>query len=152
MRVTTMDEPAARAVCSWRYESPYHVYDHPDYELAAAQRWAIADPSARADQFRVVMHGDELVGFSRLFRRDGRTLLGAGMAPGLTGRGRGARFLSVVLADVDARTAEPVELEVRTFNARAIAAYRRRGFVEVGRRSIVVPSGATEVVVMRRDG
>lgn len=152
MRVRALTEKDAKEVCGWRYPPPYDVYDHPDFDEAAAKRWAIADPTARSEQFRSVTDHGRLVGFSRLFQRDGRWLLGVGMAPQMTSQGLGHEFVGVVLADVRSRHSGPIELEVRSFNRRALAAYRRHGFEETGRRTIDVPAGPVEVIVMSDKG
>lgn len=52
-----------------------------------------------------------------------------------------------------ARQAGLLWLEVRPSNERALALYRREGFVEVGRRKAYYPApeGREDALVMRRD-
>jgi ribosomal protein S18 acetylase RimI-like enzyme len=58
-------------------------------------------------------------------------LIGMWVAPSARGRGVGDALVRAVLAFAS-RRGEPVELEVLETNARAIALYRRHGFVTVG--------------------
>ena len=149
MEVVELSEQHARAVCSWRYDPPFDVYNTPAYDLAQEAGWAITDPDARAGQFRGITSNDSLIGFSRVFRRQGLLLLGVGMDPALTGAGRGHEFIEIVVGDVAARfPGQRIEAEVRTFNQRAIRCYRSAGFEDAGARTIHPLDEDITVVVM----
>ena len=149
MEVVELSEELARVVCSWQYDSPFDVYNTPDFGCAQEAGWAIAMPATRAGQFRGITSNGSLIGFSRVFCRDGRLLLGVGMDPAVTGSGRGQEFMKTVLADVAARFAgQPIEAEVRPFNERALRCYRGAGFVDAGARTVHPLGDDVEVVVM----
>jgi len=149
MEVAELSEQLARAVCLWRYDPPFDVYNTPDFGDAQESGWAIANPVAREEQFRSITSNGSLIGFSRVFRRDGRRLVGVGMDPALTGAGRGKEFMEAVLVDVAARfPGERLEAEVRSFNERAARCYRKVGFVEAGKRTIHPFDKDIEVLVM----
>lgn len=58
---------------------------------------------------------------------------GLGLRPDLCGQGLSRELLGLAIAEARRRAAgAPVTLLVRRFNARAMAAYRRAGFVLVG--------------------
>ena len=72
-----------------------------------------------------------------------------GVTKALQGEGVGSLLLDALLAEADKRS-PVVLLEVRADNEAAQRLYRRRGFVEIGRRrGYYQPSGA-DAVVMRR--
>ncbi|WP_303324088.1 GNAT family N-acetyltransferase [Actinomyces radicidentis] len=148
MRISPFTEDDARAVCAWRYPAPYDVYDHPDFAVAAAEGWAIARAETRATQCRAVRAAERLISYSRLFHPDGHDLLGLGMEPSVCGRGRGSAFVRLVLTDATARADGPVQLKVRSFNQRALAVYERVGCREVDRRTLHLPCGPEEVIVL----
>lgn len=149
MEVVELSEELARAVCSWQYDSPFDVYNTPKFGHAREAGWAIATPATRARQFRGITSNGSLVGFSRVFGRDGRLLLGVGMDPAVTGSGRGREFMETVLADVAARfPGQRIEAEVRPFNKRAIRCYRSVGFVDAGARTIHPLEDDVDVVVL----
>ncbi len=86
----------------------------------------------------VAMEGDRLVGWVDIARGPFEGLthygrLGMGLAADARGRGVGQALLERALTE-GFRTLERIELEVFASNARAIALYRRAGFVEEGRR------------------
>ncbi|HPT17285.1 MAG TPA: GNAT family N-acetyltransferase [Kiritimatiellia bacterium] len=60
--------------------------------------------------------------------------LGIGILPEYRGRKIGARLLAAAIADAFQKGITRIELEVFAANARAIALYRKFGFVEEGRK------------------
>ena len=89
-------------------------------------------------QFYAV-RGSQVVGWCDVVRdeRPGRThigRLGIGILPDYRGRKIGARLLAATVADAFQKGMTRIELEVFAANARAIALYRKFGFVEEGRK------------------
>ena len=89
-------------------------------------------------QFYAVRNG-QVVGWCDVVRdeRPGMThvgRLGIGILPDYRGQKIGARLLAATCADAFQRGATRIELEVFATNARAIALYRKFGFVEEGRK------------------
>jgi RimJ/RimL family protein N-acetyltransferase len=90
--------------------------------------------------------GPELVAHAQValdWRHGVARLARVGLAPSARGRGLAVPFLRMVLDQAWARPEiERAELNVYTFNAAAIGAYRRLGFVEEGVRRRAVKAGA----------
>lgn len=135
LRLAELSEEDARAIAAWRYPAPYDCYDSPTWEQMEREGWAICDDGIRRTQFRSLRAHDDPppAGYVR-FRPAGEGLaLHLGVRPDLCGRGLGRAFLDLVLGEARRRAdGVPVTLQVRRFNARAIAAYRRAGFQMVG--------------------
>jgi ribosomal-protein-alanine N-acetyltransferase len=136
-------------------------------ELFAPDTWTEAmyrDELSRADtRYYVVaefdVSGDEdepdggppvMVGYGGLIAYDDEAHVATlGVTEALQGEGIGSLLLDDLLAEADRRS-PVVLLEVRADNEAAQHLYRRRGFVEIGRRrGYYQPSGA-DAVVMRR--
>lgn len=75
-------------------------------------------------------------------------LLTVAVEPAAQGRGLGSRLIARFLAEAGLRGADAAFLEVAAENAIALAAYRKAGFVEQGRRRGYY--GGVDAVVMRR--
>jgi len=68
----------------------------------------------------------------------------------LQGEGIGSQLLDALLAEADKRS-PVVLLDVKADNAAAQHLYRKRGFVEIGRRrGYYQPSGADAVIMKRK--
>ncbi len=83
---------------------------------------------------------------------DEATLLNIAVLPEAQGRGVGGRLLQGLLERLAALGARRLLLEVRRSNSRAIALYRRHGFVEDGVRSAYYPAaeGREDALLMSR--
>ena len=112
------------------------VQDAPSVE---STRKFIAQVLAKGwSQFYAVRAG-QVVGWCDVVRdeRPGMThigRLGIGIVPEYRGRKIGARLLAAAIADAFQKGLIRIELEVFAANARAIALYRKFGFVEEGRK------------------
>ena len=89
-------------------------------------------------QFYAVRAG-QVVGWCDVVRdeRPGMThigRLGIGILPEFRGRKIGARLLATAIADAFQKGITRIELEVFAANARALALYKKFGFVEEGRK------------------
>ena len=136
-------------------------------ELFAPDTWTEAmyrDELSRADtrhylvaEFDVT--GDEdapdgppvMVGYGGLIAYDDEAHVATlGVTTALQGEGIGSLLLDALLAEADKRS-PVVLLEVRADNAAAQRLYKRRGFVEIGRRrGYYQPSGADAVIMKRK--
>jgi ribosomal-protein-alanine N-acetyltransferase len=136
-------------------------------ELFAPDTWTEAmyrdELSRRGTRYYVVaefdVSGDEdepggppvVVGYGGLIAYDDEAHVATlGVTTALQGEGIGSLLLDALLAEADKRS-PVVLLEVRADNQTAQHLYRRRGFVEIGRRrGYYQPSGADAVVMKRK--
>jgi ribosomal-protein-alanine N-acetyltransferase len=145
-----MVQADAEVVAGWHYPEPFSFYDWTADEDDLAE---LLDPALRGEAyFAVEDDTGALVGhFS--FKPEGRTLVvGLGLRPDLTGRGRGRSFLSAGL-DFGRERFDPEEfsLAVATFNERAIKVYERAGFAPMRVYMHETNGGSWEFLEMRRE-
>ena len=129
-------------------------------ELFAPDTWSEAmyrDELSRPDTRHYLVAEDDgdgspvVIGYAGLIAYDDEAHVATlGVAAERQGEGLGARLLDALLAEADRRTSV-VLLEVRAENDVALGLYKRRGFVEIGRRrGYYQPSGADAVVMKRK--
>ncbi|QAY67376.1 GNAT family N-acetyltransferase [Paenibacillus protaetiae] len=146
LTVVPMDAAHARHVCSWRYESPYNLYGWPAWEQMERDEFEFGSAAIRESQYvSIVTDKQELAGFGQLFPMAGVTRLGMGLRPDFCGQGLGAQ-LALLLAH-EALKRKPdheVDLEVLTWNERAIRAYTKAGFLITDTYFRPTPEGEAE--------
>lgn len=131
IRVVPMQESHGPLLCAWRYKKPYDIFNWPSWEEMTARAIEFGDPELRAKQFASVVNGDgELLGFAQFFPITGVTRLGVGMRSDLCGLGAGPAFMRAIAEEARRRMpGNIIDLEVLTWNKRAIKAYSKAGFV-----------------------
>jgi RimJ/RimL family protein N-acetyltransferase len=140
-------ETHGRTVCEWRYPEPYAVYDWPPWEKLSAGAEEFADPEIRERQYAAIVDEDErLIGFAQFFPMEGVDggvmRLGLGMDPGLCGNGLGADFVRLIVEEAKKRApGHEIDLEVLTWNERAIRTYRKAGFTVTDTYERMTPAG-----------
>ena len=121
----------------------------PDTWTAAMYRDELSRPDTR--HYLVAEEGEQVVGYAGLIAYDDEAHVATiGVTTARQGRGIGGRLLDALLAEADRRS-PVVLLEVRADNEGAQELYRRRGFVEIGRRRGYYQPSGTDAVVMRRE-
>lgn len=161
-RVTPMSYEAARAICGWRYEGPYAIYNtNDDSDEAIAE---MLDP--RSPYVCLLNSHNDLIGFfaygtagepravdePHTLEPDGTLTIGLGMRPDRTGRHLGVSFVEAGLAYGQVRFAPTsFRLFVLAFNVRAILVYEYAGFRRVGSFTRETVRGEHEFIEMRRD-
>ena len=126
-----MTLPDAQAIAAWRYPEPYAFYNWSTFPGDVAE---LLDPAGWGTVFFVARDpGEGLAGYFE-FRPAGDSLVvGLGMRPDLTGRGRGRDFVETGLRFATERfRPRRFELRVATFNGRAIRVYEALGFQRLG--------------------
>jgi ribosomal protein S18 acetylase RimI-like enzyme len=147
-------------VCAWRYPSPYDVYSWPSWDELNRRGDEFADPQLRAAQYVAVADSSgALTGYGQLFPladESGAPVirLGLGLRPELCGGGHGAKLTTLLAAEAQRRAPGcTVDLEVLTWNERAIRAYRKAGFAIADAYTRDTPAGpaAFYCMVLARD-
>lgn len=153
LTVLPFTEQEAAAMCSWHYPAPYDVYDCPDWETVQLQNWAMTRAELRQKEFHAVYAQGEFVGFFRIRQQEQSILIGLGLRPDCCGKGMGKQLLALVLNI--AQTCFPslsLQMEVRSFNQRAIRCYEQAGFRVVRKYSRETAAGMTEFLRMEYVG
>ncbi|NQX49751.1 GNAT family N-acetyltransferase [Paenibacillus tritici] len=128
--VVPMEPLHAAEICEWSYSPPYNIYGWMSWEQMQALGVEFGDPELRQEQYVSVVNGQgDLCGFAQLFPMEGVVRLGVGMRPDLCGHGMGHLFMTAIVQAARARYPErEIDLEVLTWNQRAIRAYQKCGF------------------------
>lgn len=125
-----LTEEHGRYICSWRYPEPYNVYNWPSWDEMVHNQAEFADPFIRETQYMAYVDSNEtLIGFIQLFPMQGVTRLGLGLRPDLCSKGSGVAFVQTIVQTAAKLNPEhQIDLEVLTWNHRAIKVYERAGF------------------------
>ncbi|WP_209866457.1 GNAT family N-acetyltransferase [Paenibacillus shirakamiensis] len=120
----------AKEICGWIYEPPYDIYGWLPWEEMQALDIEFGDPDIRMKQYISILSTEgELCGFSQIFPLQGVLRLGLGMKPDWCGRGMGKNFVQTVTQEARRRNPHAeIDLEVSTWNERAIRVYEKAGF------------------------
>ncbi|GGO09792.1 GNAT family N-acetyltransferase [Saccharibacillus kuerlensis] len=140
--VHPMTAEEAEAVCGWVYEPPYDIYGWMPWEEVKKLEIEFGDPELRRQQYVTVHRDGTLCGFAQLFPLGGTTRLGIGMRPDFCGQGMGALFVHAVVEEALRRIpGQEIDLEVLTWNQRAIKAYQKAGFAITDLYERMTPDG-----------
>lgn len=125
-----LTELHAAEVCTWIYEPPYNIYGWMAWEQMKELGIEFGDPIIREKQYLSVLDKHEqLAGFAQLFPLGDTIRLGIGMRPDLCGHGYGEEFVRAIVQTAQERSATAeIDLEVLTWNQRAIRTYQKADF------------------------
>ncbi|WP_426450079.1 GNAT family N-acetyltransferase [Paenibacillus sp. S-38] len=145
-RLAPFTEEHGRLVCAWTYPPPYDLYNWKPWETMLASGEEFADPEIREKQYRSVLDGEgRLAGFAQLFPMAGVTRLGLGLRPDLRGTGLGAPFVRAIAEEaLRQNPGHEIDLEVLTWNTRAIRTYEKAGFDITDTYERMTPNGPAE--------
>lgn len=145
-RVMPMTEEQAAEISTWQYDPPYNIYGWLPWDQMKALEIEFGDPVLRDQQYLSVVSDLEeqaLCGFAQLFPMEGVIRLGLGMRPSLCGNGYGPAFVSSVVHEARKRNpSHTIDLEVLTWNMRAIRAYKKAGFIIDDTYERLTPEGS----------
>ena len=144
-----MTEASATEILSWRYPSPYDLYNNEVSaegirDLLTHPYTAIVDENAKlvaffcTGQSAIVPKGHDF----NVYQQESLDI-GLGVRPDLTGKGSGSIFLKFILSQIEA---DFLRLTVAKFNQRAIRLYEKFGF----KQESEFDNGSTEFIVMTR--
>nr|WP_238188517.1 GNAT family N-acetyltransferase [Paenibacillus sp. L3-i20] len=117
-------------LCNWSYSPPYNIYNWPNWEHMKKDEIEFGDPVLREEQYSSVLDNEgNLVGFAQFFPMSNVTRLGLGLRPDLCGNGLGIPLVEAVATEAIRRSpSNEIDLEVLTWNVRAIRTYEKAGF------------------------
>jgi ribosomal-protein-alanine N-acetyltransferase len=144
----------AREVTTWRYDGIYAIYNLNSLDIITA---LYLEPLLRLLGVLYVYavcdeHG-VLVGIFQLAHHGDTVELGLAMRPDLTGQGLGLDFVVAGLDFARMQFAPATfQLDVATFNRRAIRVYERAGFYPVRTFTKRLGGRKVEALEMRRSG
>lgn len=153
---TKLTEKYAKEISAWKYDNEYSVYNYPDWDKMSAQKWAITIAEKRKNEFVAVIiktdNGNRLCGYFRFFVNDQIVMVGLGLDPQFCGMGYGKQLMSLITQEFEKRFTDKIlELEVRTFNKRAIQCYLSAGFSKLRTYTKETPMGTDTFLLMRYD-
>jgi RimJ/RimL family protein N-acetyltransferase len=140
-----MNEEDARAICAWRYEGEYAIYNM-GADANSIEDALVEMLDRRSPHFAVRDEQGDLVGFyafgtsatisqvdePALYAENNTIFIGLGMRPDLTGKGLGLDFINAELDLARQRFApDSFRLYALSYNKRAIRAYKKAGFEQV---------------------
>jgi [ribosomal protein S18]-alanine N-acetyltransferase len=143
----------ARAVATWHYDGPYAIYNLDTFEMLTAMLAQQVLNWLGAPYFYAVLDEESaLVGMFQLARHGDTVEIGLAMRPDLTGKGLGLSFVQAGLDFGTERYAPAAfQLDVATFNQRAMRVYERAGFRRVRSFTKYFGGRPYEAVEMIRD-
>ncbi|WP_219834809.1 GNAT family N-acetyltransferase [Paenibacillus sp. R14(2021)] len=152
--VGPLSEQLAEELTGWRYEPPFDFYNWTTWQVMLQLGIEFGDADVRERQY-VALTGDNgaLAGFAQFFPLLGVTRIGLGLRPDLCGQGLGLPLVQAIVAEAIRRApGDEIDLEVHTWNGRAIRTYERAGFVITDTYAKQTPSGSVNVHCMSYQG
>ncbi|MBH5320523.1 GNAT family N-acetyltransferase [Paenibacillus sp. GSMTC-2017] len=117
-------------ICNWSYNPPYDIYNWPTWKQLKKDEIEFGDPVLRKEQYSAILDiQGHLIGFVQFFPMSNVTRLGLGLRPDLCGHGLGMSVVALITAEALRRTPDQeIDLEVLSWNLRAIRTYVKAGF------------------------
>ncbi|MEK4508110.1 GNAT family N-acetyltransferase [Paenibacillus sp. FSL K6-2524] len=145
-QIAAMEDSHGAEISTWRYDSPYDVYSWLPWEQMKALDVEFGNPVLRAEQYVSLLDANGVLsGFAQYFPLTDVTRLGIGMRPDLCGHGMGQSFVLTIVEEALRRTPHHViDLEVLTWNTRAIRAYQKSGFTITDLYEKLTPGGISK--------
>lgn len=141
--IIPLTEEHGKAICTWVYDPPYAIYNWPSWEQMANDEYEFADPHLQQNQYGAAV--DEhlaLSGFAQFFPIVGVTRLGLGLRPDLCSKGIGSLYVRLLVQEAKRRSPQnEIDLEVLTWNERAIKTYQYSGFGITDTYERMTPTG-----------
>jgi len=125
-----MTEEDGAEICTWCYPEPYHIYNWPSWEQLQQEEIEFGDDQIRSQQYlSIYNHANSLIGFTQFFPLSNTIRLGIFLAPKHCDRGLGAMVTRLAIQEARARYPQhELDLEVETWNVRAVKVYEKVGF------------------------
>ncbi len=128
--ITSMNERAAKSICSWNYPQPYDVYNFLSYEESLKHDVAILKQE-NSDNYLCFWENNVLVAYINFYINSQKLMIGVGLSPEKCGKGLGETYLKLGIKEANKRYPDKtVWVQVRSWNKRAIKCYKNCGFKE----------------------
>ena len=119
-------EEEKHAICGWKYDGEYAVYNLPPYEEQVKAHRGFANPGNR---FYSCTDDGTLIGYINFIEKETQVFMGIGVHPRFCGQGYGQKMAEKACElSHQLYPGKPVCLEVRTWNTRAVRCYEKAGF------------------------
>lgn len=151
LSIDELTEAGAYAVCKWKYEGDYAIYNLSNWQTAKFLRHGITDSRRRKKEFRALLDEEGyFIGYFRLFREETDSiLLNIGLEPSHCGRGYGKKALKLIEQYVAKEyPGKKIRASVRDFNRRAVRCFLASGFETTGRALRETSSGTDIFLLM----
>lgn len=124
-----MTDSEKETISAWNYTGEYEIYNMPSYQEQVEKKIGFGNPQCINNYYSYYDEGT-LIGFTNILEEPKEIFVGIGVAPDACGCGYGQEILRI--AQKISKTLysnKPMYLEVRTWNQRAIACYKKAGFI-----------------------
>jgi ribosomal protein S18 acetylase RimI-like enzyme len=153
--IRLQDSPSFRAALDSVAKEREYLSLTRAFPPASTRKFVAANIRNRHSQF-VAICGGKVVGWCDIIPRDRPSMkhvgvLGIGIVKGFRDRGLGTRLLAAAVTDARRKGLKKIELEVFADNRRAVALYRKAGFVREGlKKKAVRLGGFRDMILMAR--
>ena len=118
-----------KAICSWKYDGEYSIYNLPSYDSLKETQTGFMN-LGKEKNYRVFKCDDNIIGYINLSEKETEVSIGIGVNPKFLNKGFGTHILlESCRLSKELYPEKPLCLEVRTWNERAIRCYEKAGFV-----------------------
>jgi ribosomal-protein-alanine N-acetyltransferase len=154
LSIAPISEAQCEEICGWTYPPPYDAYNSAPWDRMVAEQSEWADPAIRQAQYSALIEQTgKLAGFAQFFPLVGVTRLGLGLRPDLCGQGLGVEAVRLIVREAQRRRPDDeIDLEVLTWNERAIRTYEKAGFRRTDAYDRMTPTGMAPFYCMVYEG
>ena len=115
-------------ICQWNYTDEYSVYNLLPYSELKEKKQGFFDPE-KYKNYRTYYDGDVLIGYTNIAKKGDEIFIGIGVKPELCSMGYGEKILRLACEIANEMYPDKIlALNVRSWNKRAIACYKKVGF------------------------
>lgn len=145
-----LSEEQAKEISSWKYTGEYSIYNFPSWNEMVQENYSLCDNVKRERYIGYINKDNELIGFVSLLDKGDMVSFGIGIKPNYCGKGIGKTIIKMALIESEKRFPnKPIELEVRTWNERAVNCYKSQGFEIIETKKQITRIGFGEFYVMK---
>ncbi|MTI65358.1 MAG: GNAT family N-acetyltransferase [Firmicutes bacterium] len=142
LKLGELSKENVKEICTWNYSAPYDVYNWPDWDEMDKSEPSL-DNKKRKKMFYSILDDKDFIGFVELnYPKEGLTRIGLGLRPDYCSKGIGKEVVDLIINKLKSKHPEnKIDLEVLTWNKRALKVYKRTGFKIVETYERKTPTG-----------